>query len=106
MHKNLRFTTLAIVSSTLIACSTDSTDPHGHVDAAGERPDVTIDTTPSIDRAAEDARVDEASVDVAPDASGATCSPPCGVDQVCCTDQHGHFPMCQTGAACPDAGGP
>jgi hypothetical protein len=106
MRENLRFTTLAVISSALIACSDGGSDPHGHVDATGERPDATVDAASPIDRSADDARVSETSMDGAPDAGAVMCSPPCGVGQVCCTDPHGHFPTCQTGAACPDAGGP
>ncbi|MCC7537161.1 MAG: hypothetical protein IT379_13145 [Deltaproteobacteria bacterium] len=36
------------------------------------------------------------------DAAGpASCQPACGSGSVCCTDQHGHFPQCVTGAECP-----
>lgn len=101
MRKDLWILTIAVVCGALSACSTESPDPHGHADAAEERQDVTADATPPLDRAAEDAPTDGAR-----DAGGAMCSPPCGADQVCCTDQHGHFPTCRAGTACPDAGGP
>jgi hypothetical protein len=32
--------------------------------------------------------------------ASAICSPPCGTGEVCCTDQHGHFPGCVAGDSC------
>jgi len=42
--------------------------------------------------------------------SSGACSPGCGPSEICCVDQHGHFPRCVAGAECttplepPDAG--
>jgi len=54
--------------------------------------------------ATNDVPTDDVPAD-APDDRGATCSPSCGAGQVCCTDQHGHFPAYHAGSTCTDAGG-
>lgn len=51
--------------------------------------------------AARDAAVDDAARDAAVDASTGTCTPACAANQVCCVDQHGHFPTCTNATTCP-----
>lgn len=107
MSLSVRVTILCFIGGALVACTDDGVDPHGHADVA--------DVNALLDRPAEDATsmdvpaTDEAPTDDVPgDARGdlgPTCSPSCGVGQVCCTDQHGHFPACQAGSTCADAGG-
>ena len=98
---------LSIFVATLAGCSDDETDPHGHADVEDVAAplDRLADDAASLDApTAGDATTEDVPGDVR-DADGATCSPPCGAGQVCCTDQHGHFPACRAGSACPDAGG-
>ncbi len=101
MSRRIRSVILGALGGALAACSDDVADPHGHADvldaASLDRPDATAD---SLDAPA----ADEATTDAAPDASAATCSPPCDAGQICCTDQHGHFPTCRAGNTCTDAG--
>lgn len=107
----------ALVAS--ISCSSEEVDPHGHIDAGGSVVDVTArdaatelavpldrsnDESSATDVATDDAA--ESGVSDAADAGGAACTPACDVDQICCTDQHGHFPTCRAGTSCPDAGTP
>lgn len=105
--RGLRTVILSALVASLTRCSGDKADPHGHADvldvsAPLDRPaaDATVmDVPASGDATTEDLPVDARAAD------GATCNPPCGAGEVCCTDQHGHFPACRAGSTCTDAGG-
>ena len=81
----------------LVACSTD--------DAAG---DSHHSDTPAVDARAGDGADDTDAMDdvagedaIDDDSATGPCSDPCRSDQVCCVDQHGHFPRCVDGSYCP-----
>jgi hypothetical protein len=97
----------AALASALMACSSDGSDPHGHTDAGEERADGAAPEAGAGDAAEMPDRPVDALSDAPADAGadGATCTPPCGAGQVCCTDTHGHFPTCRAGSVCADAGG-
>lgn len=59
----------------------------GDADAGDVQPD-----------AGADAALDS---DAGADASSTPCAPPCGSTQVCCVDEHGHFPRCVDAETCP-----
>ena len=91
----------------LVGCSGDEPDPHGHADVKDVAAplDRLTDDAASLDApTGGDATAENLPGDVR-GGDGAVCSPACGTGQVCCTDQHGHFPTCRAGSACPDAGG-
>ena len=84
----------------LAACSAndEAGDAH-HSDAAsvdaraGDPSDDGTDTADGLsDTDAEDSIGDGAA---------GPCSEPCRSGQVCCVDQHGHFPRCVDGSFCP-----
>lgn len=70
----------------------------------GDREPASPHETATIERADSASSSEAAPADVAGEEaadSSTACSPPCGADQVCCTDQHGHFPRCVSGSTCP-----
>ena len=80
-----------LASIAIAACSgSESDDDHEQEDASTSDGDA---TTMSPDRREGDAA--DSSCD---SLCGEGC---CASDQICCTDQHGHFPTCVTGNACP-----
>jgi hypothetical protein len=88
-----------IFGAPLLACSS-SDDDHGHEDAPIADAAVSTDADAP---GAVDARGDAGTV-VEP--SPSPCVPACGSLQVCCVDQHGHFPRCVDGAVCAPPLGP
>lgn len=113
MGRDVRSMLLVAAALAANACDADGGDPHGHVDAAVDAQDgAPRDVVAALDRLDEDvpidgghaAAVDGSTADLL-EAGNAVCSPPCGAGEVCCADQHGHFPACRTGLACPDSGG-
>lgn len=91
----------------LVGCSGDEPDPHGHADVedvAAPLDRLAGDVAPLDAPTAGDATAEDVPGEMR-SADGAVCSPACGAGQVCCTDQHGHFPACRAGSACLDAGG-
>lgn len=93
------FVAMAMVAC--VGCSGDTGDAEGGggrggvdagiVDAA---PDSDITATDAGDSGPEDGGLDEGG-------SSTLCDPACSAGEVCCTDQHGHFPTCVQGVICP-----
>ena len=104
----------ALLAAAMGACSSGETRSQGATDAAADRVEAeadgaAFDAADAASDSVEEAPVEEtteASTDASTEAGGATCSPPCGEAQVCCTDQHGHFPTCRSGSSCSGAGTP
>ncbi len=87
------FAMLAATTLT-VACSSGG-DGH-HADDGGDAAfDVAIP-----DDGGTDSAVDVVG-DVSSDGGQNLCVPTCAATQVCCVDQHGHFPVCVNGAVCP-----
>lgn len=107
MGQRATFLIVSILGGVLVACRDDGADPHAHddvPDAAAPLDQPADLSSPQDIPATDDATMDAVPGDTRGDL-GATCNPSCGTGQVCCADQHGHFPACLVGSACPDAGG-
>ena len=84
------------------SCSADNEtgDAH-HSDAASVDARAVDRSDDSITDTDTDGMDDDGGEDSIGDGASGPCSDPCRSDQVCCVDQHGHFPRCVDGSFCP-----
>lgn len=95
MLKFIRTAQLLIVATLVAGCGGEETQPH---EDAGPGND------PAQNAGDPDAGDDGGSMDA--EGGDASCAVPCGdvccaTGEICCTDEHGHFPTCVAGSVCP-----
>lgn len=89
----IRALLLAVVLGSILSACGSEAGNHSDADTHG----AAVGSDGGDDAAASDTSSDGD----ASSADATQCAPACVAGEICCTDQHGHFPKCVLGTSCP-----